>query len=112
MRRSRIVSPMHFVWTTHERMPLLTGEVRRSVHRCLTAKAEELGCEVLALGGMPDHIHIAVMFPATVTYSRFIHLLKGASSHLVKEATETPDAFFYWQEGYGAFGYSRSHIGH
>ena len=105
MRRSKIVSPMHFVWGTQDRLPVITEEIEEMVYRCLIDEATTLRCEILAIGGMPDHIHIAVMFPATISYSQFIKQLKGASSKLMKELLP-PDTFFYWQDGYGAFGFT------
>jgi len=66
-----------------------------------------MGCEILALGGMPNHIHLAVFFSATVSIGEFVKQVKGASSRLVREAL-TDEYPFYWQEGYGAFGFNRS----
>jgi Transposase and inactivated derivatives len=80
MRRSKIVSPLHFVWATYRRMPLITAGVEGPLHSCLQAEAQALGGSVLAVGGMPDHVHIAILFPATLAYSQFAKQLKGVAS--------------------------------
>ena len=109
MHRSKVVSPMHFVWATRERLPLITSEIAADLYRCLESEASRAGCEVLAIGGMPDHVHLAVMFPATISYSKFMQQLKGTTSKLMKNLLP-PETYFYWQEGYGAFGFSPKEI--
>ena len=109
MRRSKIVSPLHFVFATRARVPRITPAVERDVHRLLSQQARALGCEVLAVGGLPDHVHIAVLFPATITYAAFIKQCKGATSRLLKEICPQQEDF-YWQQGYGVFGFARPDI--
>ena len=36
---------------------------------------------IIVLSVMPDHIHVVVAIPPTMSVSRAFHLLKGASSH-------------------------------
>jgi putative transposase len=55
-----------------------------------------------ALGGMPDHIHLLVRFPTTLTIADLVKGIKGASSHLQTQHA-APGEFFKWQGGYGAF---------
>jgi putative transposase len=110
MRRSKIVSPMHFVFATRDRLPLITPEVEPQLWRLLTEQAQRMKCQVLAVGGMPDHIHIAVLFPATITYMEFVKQLKGSASRILKQAHLQTEDYFYWQKGYGAFGFSRTEI--
>jgi REP element-mobilizing transposase RayT len=91
MRRSKIVAPMHFVWATYQRTPLIVQGSEEPLYRCLAGEAARLKCQVLVIGGMPGHVHIAVLFPATITFSTFAKQLKGASSHLMKSsATREP----------------------
>ncbi len=51
MRRTRVTLFVHVVWGMWDRLPLLVGETERRVYRALEAKCEELGVEILALGG-------------------------------------------------------------
>jgi len=99
---------MHFVWATKERLPFITDVVERPLHRFISAKATRLGGRVLAVGGMEDHVHLAVLFPGTLSYGAFIGQVKGASSRFVTQKVLSEDEFFDWQEGYGAFGFSPS----
>lgn len=102
MRRSGIAVYVHFVWATWDRLPLLTDEIRPRVHHAIAAKCVGLGAEVVAVGGVEDHIHLLVGLPATVSLADFIGKVKGASSHLATHETLPGDAFFKWQGAYGA----------
>jgi len=102
MRDTRIALFVHLVWATWNREPLLVGEVERRVYRSFEATCAALDVEILALGGVADHIHLLVRLPATLAVAALVKRLKGASSHLVTHEI-TPDAVFKWQGGYAAF---------
>ncbi|MDW8101156.1 MAG: transposase [Anaerolineae bacterium] len=65
-----------------------------------------MGCTVLALNGMPDHVHLVVSFPSTIAIADLVKQVKGVSSHFVNETLE-PEPQFKWQGSYGAFTVSR-----
>jgi REP element-mobilizing transposase RayT len=64
---------------------------------------------VLALNGMPDHVHLAVALPATLAVADLAKQTKGASARFVND-TLRPEALFKWQGGYGAFTISPSDV--
>ena len=65
--------------------------------------------KVLAIDGVPDHVHILLSMPATFSIAEAIKLIKGGSSRWVSK-TFPEHRDFEWQEGYGAFTVSNSHI--
>ena len=91
-------------------MPLVTPEIEAEVYRVIETEAKRLGCDVLAIGGMPDHIHLVVTLPATVTFGQLAKQVKGVSSKFTTDRLLPPESFFKWQEGYGLFTLSRNHI--
>jgi len=94
---------LHCVWSTWDRLPLLTSEVEQAVYASIIiGKSKELKCLPLAIGGMPDHIHLLVRLHTTVAVADLIKEAKGASSHLVNHKI-SPGEFFKWQGCYGAF---------
>jgi putative transposase len=101
-RQSKTRVYLHLVWATYERLPLLTPEIERAVYRCIESEATRLKCKVLAIGGMPDHVHLAVQLPATIEYSRLMNQIKGVSSHFVHDQLPGHEGF-KWQSGYGAY---------
>jgi putative transposase len=110
MRRSKIRAYLHIVWGTYQRMPLVTPEIEESVYRCIQQEAVRFKAEVLAIGGMPDHVHLVVAFPTTCSFSEFVQQVKGVSSKFVKDQLLPPESFFRWQEGYGLFTLSPNHL--
>lgn len=108
MRQSRVEIYLHFVWATADRMWLIKPTIRRPLYRCLEGQARETGCTVLAIGGMPDHVHLLLRMPATAAAAKVVQQLKGVSSKFVHD--ELGARLFKWQEGYGAFSISRGHV--
>ncbi|HEX8903689.1 MAG TPA: IS200/IS605 family transposase, partial [Longimicrobiaceae bacterium] len=100
---------LHLVWATWDRVPLLTGEVREMVYRSLQAECLAMRVEVIAIGGMEDHVHILVRAPASIAPAELAKQVKGASSFLVNSAAR-PVQVFRWQGGYGVFSVSRQHV--
>jgi len=93
---------LHCVWATWDRLPLITPTLEPVIYAAIHAKCTELKCACLAIGGMPDHVHVLVRLHTTVAVSDLLREIKGASSHLVTHIIQ-PDEFFKWQGAYGAF---------
>jgi putative transposase len=108
MRRSKCEVYLHMVWATYRRLPLIIPEIESEVHGLLAGEARRLRCEVLAVGGTADHVHVALTLPSTVSVSRLAQQLKGVSSTRVRQQIAA-GATFGWQDNYGAFSFSRSH---
>ena len=83
-------------------------ELERCLWRTIQAEAEKQECQVLAIGGMPDHIHVVLVYPPTLSISKLVNQLKGGSSSLARERLGAED-FFKWAEGYAAFSLSSTH---
>jgi REP element-mobilizing transposase RayT len=106
MRRNKRALYLHLVWATWDRAPLITSDIERRVHRNIESEAINNGCTVLAINGMPDHIHLLMSIPTTITIAHLVKQVKGVSSHLVN-GTLRPTPQFKWQASYGAFTVSR-----
>lgn len=106
MRRDKIALYVHLVWGTWDRFPLITPAIERRLYRSIEAEAVGMGCTVLALNGVPDHVHLLVRLPSTLTVANLVKQVKGVSSHLVNENL-APGSGFRWQGYYGAFTISR-----
>ena len=109
MRRTRVALFTHFVWGTWDRLPLLVGETQRRIYHSIQATFGELGAEVLALGGVEDHIHLLARLPATLAPAELVKRVKGASSHLTTHEV-APNRFFKWQGSYAAFSSGRGEL--
>jgi putative transposase len=106
MRRNKLALFLHLVWATWDRLPLIDPALERRLQRMIVSMAQDQDCNVLALNGMPDHVHLVVTFPATITIAELVKQIKGTSSRFANE-TVKPDGLFKWQGSYGAFTVSR-----
>ena len=59
-RRSKTEIYFHVVWATWQRQPLFVKEIRKDVYRCIGNEVTKLGGKLLAVNGMPDHVHLLV----------------------------------------------------
>ncbi len=105
---------LHFVWATHQRLPLITAQIEMVLYPVLIGEAEKLNCRVLALNGIADHVHLALCMPAKRAPSQIMQQVKGASSawarHALRPSQSLSTEPFGWQDGYGVFSLSRSHL--
>lgn len=109
MRQTKSEIYLHIVWATSRREPFLAPDIERAVHRCIANEAMRLGCTVIALGGMPDHIHLAVKIPTHRSVSRIMNHIKSLSSRFIHDKFDELDGFA-WQEGYGVFSVGRNQL--
>jgi putative transposase len=93
---------VHCVWSTKNREPLLSSDLRDRLWPYLGGIAKESKMKALAIGGATDHVHILISLPPTLSIAKAMQLLKGNSSKWIHE-TFPKTRSCEWQEGYGAF---------
>ena len=91
------------------RQSLIGAEWQDQLHKYITAVVQNYGHKVLAINSMPDHLHLFFGFRPTQSLADLMRIVKGESSSWINDKQFTK-AVFKWQEGYGAFSYSRSHV--
>ena len=64
---------------------------------------------MIAIGGMEDHVHILCYMSRILTVAEMIRDLKKESTKWLKKKDVSLGSFF-WQEGYGVFSISPSHV--
>ena len=97
----------HIVFSTKERRPTLTPELRARLFPYMGGIIRQLDGVALLINGVADHVHLLVSMPATTAPSEFVGKLKTNSSKWVHE--NFPEArAFAWQLGYSAFSVSVS----
>ena len=99
----------HVIFSTKNREPWISHDIEDRVWKFLGGIARENGMKALLIGGMPDHVHLALAMPPTQSVSKALQLLKGGSSKWIKDALPQMRNFA-WQDGYGAFTVSKSNL--
>jgi len=100
---------LHLVWSTWQRLPLLVEPLRAEVYDLIQADCTRLRADVLAIGGIEDHVHLLVRVPSTIAPALLVKQVKGSSAHAINHASGIHKAF-RWQGGYGAFSISKRHV--
>ena len=99
----------HIVFSTKNRELWLVPDIRERLWPYLGGIARENGLKALEIGGVADHVHLLLSIPASVALSKAVQLIKGGSSHWMKETFPNLTGFA-WQDGYGAFTVSQSQL--
>jgi putative transposase len=86
MPHSRNNGFYHFVWATWNREPLLTADKKPHMHDLIRRQCRDANAAILALNGMPDHIHLFVTLPTTLCIADFVKDVKGIPARLFNDA--------------------------
>lgn len=100
---------LQFVFAVKGRQSLLPKVHKEELHRYITGLVQKRGAKMLAVHCMPDHVHIFVGYKPSVLISDFIKEVKVESNEFINNKKWIKGKFA-WQEGYGVFSYSHSHI--
>ncbi|HEY8928851.1 MAG TPA: IS200/IS605 family transposase [Mucilaginibacter sp.] len=84
-------------------------EWKDQLEKFITGILQNYGHKMLAIYAMPDHLHLFFGFRPNQSLADLMRIVKSESSKWINDKQFTK-AVFNWQEGYGAFSYSRSHV--
>ena len=76
----------HCVFSTKERVPVLTPEIRENLWPYLGGIAKQNGLRAKCVGGVADHVHLLLSLPTTIAVSKAIQLMKAGSSAWIHQA--------------------------
>lgn len=93
----------HLVFSTKDRLPLITADWREDLYGYMGGIVKNQGGVLLAIGGIEDHVHLLVGLTASHRLDYFLRELKASSSGWAHRGGKTD---FAWQSGYGAFAVS------
>jgi len=100
---------IHAIFTVQNRVSLIADGWRERLNKYICGIVQNNGHKLLAVGAMPDHVHLFFGLSPAQSVSDLMQDVKGNSSRWINE-NGLVDGRFAWQEGYGAFSYSRSQI--
>jgi len=100
---------IQIVFAVEGRQSLLRPEHNDELQKYITGIVSGQNQKLLAINNVPDHVHLLVGLRADLSLSELMRDIKAGSSRFVNEKRWT-NGRFSWQEGFGAFSYSRSQI--
>ena len=108
MPSTHLALNIHVVFSTKDREPSIDPEWIDRFHALIGGTARTIDVVPLAVGGVSDHVHLLLGLRATHALANVVRDIKVASSKWMHE--EMGQKKFGWQEGYGAFSVSPTHL--
>ena len=100
---------IQFVFAVKHRKGIIHNSFKDDLYKYITSIIQTHNHKLLAVNGMPDHIHILIGMRPTQSISDLLQDIKGSSSKWINE-NKFLNVKFEWQEGYAAFSYSKSSV--
>lgn len=97
------------VFTVQNRECIIANQWKDELYKYITGIIQNYNHKLLAINGMPDHIHILFGMRPVQSISELMQQVKEDSSKWINKRNFIRSKFS-WQEGYGAFSYSKSQI--
>ncbi len=100
---------IQLIFAVQNRTSLIDKFWKDRLYAYMTGIIQNNGHKLLIINGMPDHVHILIGFRTTQALSELVQVVKRDSSKWINE-NKLVRGKFSWQEGFGAFSYSHSHL--
>ncbi len=101
---------IHVVFAVEGRQSLIQPEHNDELQKYITGIVTGQKQKLIVINNMPDHLHLLVGIKPDIALSDLVRDIKAGSSKFIKEKHWVKGRFS-WQEGFGAFSYSRSQLG-
>ncbi len=100
---------VHVVFSTKDRQPFIAEEYRDRLYAYIGGIVRKEGAELLAIGGVADHVHLALKIRSSHALADIVRKIKANASKWINDNRYVTGKFS-WQNGYGAFSVSASQI--
>lgn len=101
---------IQIVFTVAGRESLISPEWEDRLHKYISGFIRNEQQKLIAINGTSNHLHIFIGMTPSCCLSDLVRELKKSSNSFINE-NKLCRYRFRWQEGFGAFSYSKSHIG-
>jgi REP element-mobilizing transposase RayT len=109
MANTYVQAYFHLVFAVKNRQALILKVWKNDLEKYITGIVQNNGHKLIAIGSMPDHIHIFIGYKLTQTIPDLVEAIKTSSNSWIKN-NNLSKFKFEWQKGYGAFTNSHSQI--
>jgi len=100
---------IQFVFVVKYRRGLIHSSWKDELYKYITGIVQTNRHKMISINGMPDHVHVLIGMRPHQSISDLMQDIKGDSSKWINEK-KFLQSKFEWQEGYGAFSYSKSDL--
>jgi len=100
---------IHVVFAVEGRQSLIKSQNNDELQKYVAGIVSAQKQKLIAINNMPDHVHMLIGLQPDMALSDLVRDVKSGSSGFIKRKRWVPGNFA-WQEGFGAFSYSRSQL--
>jgi putative transposase len=100
---------IHIVFSVADRDPILSKDWRPELFKYMSGIITHKNHKSIIVNGLSDHVHLLVGYRPAQALADLVRDIKANSSGFINKNRWTHHAF-HWQEGYGAFSYSRAEL--
>ena len=100
---------LQLVFAPKYRAALIHTYWENDLYKYITGIIQNNKHKMIAINGMPDHLHLLIGFRTTQSMADLMQDVKAGSSKWIND-NKYCNCRFEWQEGYGAFSYSKSQL--
>ena len=97
------------VFAVAVRQSLIRPDFKEELQKYITGIVRKKGQKLIEINSMPDHTHMLIGLKPSIALSDLIRDVKSDSTEFIKRKGWIRGRF-NWQEGFGAFSYSHSHL--
>ncbi|PYS20693.1 MAG: IS200/IS605 family transposase [Acidobacteria bacterium] len=97
------------VFAVNNRQSLIAPEFKEELFKYITGIVRNQKQKLIAINGMPDHIHILIGLRPAIALADLVQEIKADSTNFI-DKKQLVHGRFSWQEGYGAFSYGHSQL--
>ena len=106
MPQSLVKILVHIVFSTKNRVNLITPEIENELYAYIHGIIENNGAKLIIANGTPNHSHFLVSLGRNDVSELIGDVKRDSSSWIKKKGVGD----FYWQRGYGAFSIGESQV--
>jgi putative transposase len=100
---------IHAVFAVQNRECIIQNSWKDELYKYISGITRNQNHKLIAINGMPDHIHLLIGLRPVQALSALMQDIKGGSSEWINRSRFVVGRFS-WQEGYGAFSYKKSDL--
>ncbi|HYX31314.1 MAG TPA: IS200/IS605 family transposase [Pyrinomonadaceae bacterium] len=100
---------IQIVFAVENRQSLIKPDFKEELYKYITGIVRNQGQKLIAINGMPDHLHILIGLQPAKALADLVRDIKSDSATFVNKQ-KLVHGRFNWQEGYGAFSYGHSQL--
>ncbi|MBI2271287.1 MAG: IS200/IS605 family transposase [Bacteroidetes bacterium] len=100
---------IQLVFAVKGKHSLITESIKVTLYKYISGIVQNQKQKLYIINGMPDHLHILVSISPGIAISSLVREIKEHSTKFINTNSQLTGKF-QWQEGFGAFSYSKSQL--